>query len=150
MKLQKSTMLLLMCLLFTQLMITAKHDGSMKGSKHSCVFRTKEFDALLVKMSDALLPFIEKHTNNPRLLCTTCKTGTLEPGAVLVAVWLYTFAGPKHLDASTKLMAEALDVFSRTELDEVVAFIARTANYLELDCSDRRCYGKNWDAIKYE
>jgi hypothetical protein len=154
MKVSKKITLLLMSLLSTTFISATQHDQSAKMpqpvnslNQEAQWEELHESARVVIKM---IADFEDKYGYKPRLLCTTCKKDTQSEGSVLGSIFLALIdidADQKRLYAAKKLLTEAVEIFPYKELDELLEFMARAANELQMPCDGYKCLGRHWEII---
>ena len=93
--------------------------------------------------------FEQKYGNHSWLECTTCRKEKLTHGDFLGLVLMHAmaaFLNPKKPNPAKKILDEALEIFPKKNLAELIPFMLNAANTLPLVCL--RCYGKCWAIIE--
>lgn len=152
MKVSKKMILVLMSLLSTTFIFAAQYDSSARTAELEAKARESQNVAhTVIKMTQA---FEDKYGYRQCLVCTTCKKYTVSVGAVLGYIYLAQIDAfcedPNRISKARRLLAEAIEIFPYKELDELLEFMARTANELEMPCDCRKYLGKHWKTIHAE
>ena len=157
MKVLKKMMLFLMSLLFTTVISATQHDESAKmtQSVNSLILKlqSKELQDGAHAVIKMIADFGDKYGYKPRLLCATCKKDTQTEGSVLsniFAALMDVDEDSARLYKARKLLAEAVEIFPYKELDELLEFMARAANELQMPCEGYKCLGTHWEIIHVE
>ena len=148
MKVSKKMMLLLMSSLSTTFIFAIQYDPAELEAKAR---ERQRVAPIVLKMAQ---DFEDKYGHIQCLSCTTCKKHTVSVGGVVCYIYI------AHIDTccedqiriskARKLLAEAIEIFPYKKLDELLEFMARTANELQMPCDDRKCRGTHWEVIHAE
>ena len=112
----------------------------------------QDYDALAQcaeKVIQTTAKFEEKYGNKQLLECNSCKKERLTHGDFLGWVLMQSlgsFIEPNKPNAAKKILDEALEIFPKKNLAELIPFMLNAANTLPLVCL--RCYGKCWAIIE--
>jgi|GEM_PF-2665570 hypothetical protein len=152
MKVSKKMILFLMSLLVTTFISAIQYDPSARIAELEAHAKELQYVAhTVIKMTQ---DFEDKYGYRQCLLCTTCKKDTVSVGAVLGYIYLAQIdiwgEDPNRVSKARRLLAEAIEIFPYKELDELLEFMARTANELKMPCDNRKCLGKHWGIIHAE
>lgn len=159
MKVSKKMILVLMSLLSTTFIFAIQDDYAARMAAIEA--RMAELDAkarenqrvapIVLKIAQ---DFEDKYGYRQCLLCTTCKKHTVSVGGVVCYIYIAHIdpwcEDPIRVSKARKLLAEAIEIFPYKELDELLEFLARIANELEMPCDDRKCRGTHWEIIPAE
>ena len=144
MKILRIITLLVLCLSYTTLKSKKFNEQSTQFNQDS--HELIQYCEKIIKISVA---FEKKYTNQDRLRCATCKKGILTHGDFLGLVCLSSmdfFIGENKLSPAKKLMDEAFEIFPQKPLNELMAFMLRAANELQISCE--KCSRKHWEVIE--
>lgn len=158
MKMSKKIMLFLMSSLSTTFISATEHDQPAKmtqwWSLANLEAHARERQQVAPTVLKMIQDFEDKYGYRQCLLCITCKKHTVSVGAVLGWIYLAQIdiccEDRIQVSKARRLLAEAIEIFPYKELDELLEFVARTANELQMPCDDRKCRGKHWEIIPAE
>ena len=95
--------------------------------------------------------FDHKYGNPTLFKCTTCKKETLTHGDFLGFVLMQSIAAFTEQNKSNvakKMLDEALEIFPRKTLEELILFMFNAANELPIVCI--QCHGTSWARTKVD
>lgn len=111
--------------------------------------QNSEFAKYSKKVTQVSEDFGDKYKNEPRIRCLTCKNYVLTHGELIGQIYVRSidaFIGVAKFNTAKKLMDEAFEIFPTRPLVELMAFMLRAANELQISCA--KCPGNQWAVIE--
>ncbi len=148
--------LVLACLLSTTGMSATQHNRSVEVIQRAysldpAAARLQEVLETILTTVKIAISFEAKYACKAQVRCTTCQQEAVYK-LVLDNIALEALddmaVNQNKINAAKSLMVQALDIFSHRELDEILEFMARAANELEMPCREPNCPGRHWEIVR--
>lgn len=137
------TIIFLLCLPNVALVPTTSDNQTIELN-----FLSNEITQCLDTLKKASQDFEQKYGDTSKLICTTCKEKKLAYGEItgwVLARFLESCADKNKFDTTKKMLIETSNGLSQKTPDELLDFMLRMANDLQVSCS--HCQAKHWRIV---